>query len=346
VTLTELVASRAQGTGEYHGVSTAVGFGDPVAEWEALDRGAALLDRSFRRSIVASGEDRSRFLQGQLSSQVECLSAGDGQAALLLNAQGRVQSILALYDRGDAFHLVVDADLLAASTERLEQFLVADDVEFEPPAESAAIQLALAGPEAEALLSKVGVNVPASPWGVTDARIENTDVVVYARGDLRVPVYELAGGDATGLWTTFEGLGAIPCGFQAVETVRLESGTARFGVDVGPDRIAVEGRLEWAIHFAKGCYVGQEVIERAVSRGRINRVLCLLELEGVAALGAPIEGAGPHDVVTSLARSPKYGYVALAYVDRDRAVAGVRLHVGGVPARVLEWPRREILAGR
>ena len=148
------------------------------------------------------------------------------------------------------------------------------------------------------------------------------------------------------LWTALEDLGAVPCGFQAVETVRLESGTARFGVDVGLDRIAMEARLEWAIHFAKGCYVGQEIVERGVSRGRLNRLLCLLELEGVTALGALIEGAGEKDVVTSLARSPELGPIALAYVDRDRAVAGVRLVVGGVPARVLEWPRREILAGR
>jgi len=347
VTLAALVASRADEMGSYHGVATAACFGDSGAEWQALDTGAALLDRSFRRIIRADGDDRRQFLQGQLSNDVRSLAVGDGQASLLLNAQGRVQSLLTLYDRGECFYLVVDADLLDATHARLDQFLVADDVEFATVEEPVAIQLGLAGPKAAKVLEKTGVTAPTAPWGVVEGRIAGADAVVFARNDFRVPFYEIACEPAAdSIWSALEDAGAVPCGFQALETLRVESGTARHGVDVGVDRIAMEARLEWAIHFSKGCYVGQEVIERAVSRGRLNRILCLLELEGVPALGAAVEGAGEHDVVTSLARSPKYGHIALAYVDRDRAVAGVRLRVGGVPARVLEWPRAEILAGR
>ncbi len=355
MTLAELVASRADEMGEYHGVGTAASFGDSSAEWAALDGAVALIDRSHRRIIHAHGDERHEYLQGQLSNQIVGLPDGGGCGGLLLNAQGRVLSILAVYNRGETLDLVVDADLEDATKERLDQFLVADDVEFEPPTDAIVIQVAVAGPKASKLLSDLGLNVPdaadspgvpALRWTVTSGRLAEIDVVVYSRGDLRVPVYEIAAADGVALWQLLQAHGAVPCGYQAVEVARLESGTARFGVDVGPDRIAMEARLEWAIHFAKGCYVGQEVIERAVSRGRLNRVLCLLEVEGVVALGAQVEGAGEKDVVTSLARSPKYGQVALAYVDRDRSVAGVRLHVGGVPARVLEWPRREVLAGR
>lgn len=346
MSLSGLVSARSDEMGEYHDVATAACFGDSGAEWEALNSGVALLDRSYRRTLRAVGEDCRRFLHGQLSSDVASLQSGGGQPTLLLNAQGRVQSILALYDRGEHFDLVVDADLVDASKERLEQFLVADDVEFSVVDESESIQLGVGGPKAAAVLSKAGIEVPQDAWGVAGSRVDGRDVLVYSRGDLRVRVYEIACDNADALWEGLESLGASPTGFQAVETVRVESGSPRFGVDVGPDRIAMEARLEWAIHFSKGCYVGQEVIERAVSRGRLNRQLCLLELEGVPALGAAVEGAGENDVVTSLARSPKYGHVALAYVDRDRAVAGVRLHVGGVPARVLEWPRQETLAGR
>lgn len=346
MTLAELVASRVEEMGEYHGVSTATSFGDSGAEWEALDSGVALVDRSHRHIISASGDERKEFLQGQISSQIEGGAQGEGRAGLLLSAQGRVQSILALYDRGETIDLVVDEDLRESTAERLEEFLVADDVEFDADDDAAPIQIGIAGPKAQSLLTDAGVSTPTSPWGVSQGRIASIDVVVYARGDLRVPVYEIAAADGAALWSAIEELGAVPCGYQAVETVRLESGTARFGVDVGSDRIAMEARLEWAIHFAKGCYVGQEVIERAVSRGRLNRLLCLLEVEGVVPLGAHVEGAGEKDVVTSLARSPKYGSIALAYVDRERAVAGVHIHVGGVSARVLEWPRHEVLAGR
>jgi folate-binding protein YgfZ len=344
MTLSELVASRADEAGDYHGTETAVSFGDSGAEWEALDTRCALLDMSHRRSILVTGEDREAYLQGQLSNDVRLLHEGVGQPALLLSAVGKVESMLALYDRGEAFEIVVDGDLLERTKIRAEQFVVADDVEFEDT--GTCDTLGLCGPEAAGMLARLGVVVPAEACGVSDSVLAGNPICVRSRADFRVPMYELLADDAAGMWSELEEAGAFPTGFQALETLRMESGLPRYAIDVDADRIALEARLEWAIHFSKGCYVGQEVIERAVSRGRLNRRLCLLELDGSVPLGAQVEEGGENDCVTSVARSPKLGRIALAYISRDRAVAGVKVHVGGVTARVLEWPREERLAGR
>lgn len=344
MTLAELVAARADEAGDYHGTETAASFGDSSAEWEAIDARCALLDMSHRRSLLIRGEDRADYLQGQISNDVRLLGASGGQAALLLSAVGKVESMLALYDDGDAYEIVVDGDLIERTRVRAERFIVADDVELEdaPPREI----LGLCGPKASVLLEGLGIAVPAQPWGVSEATFAGSPLRVRARADFRVPLFELVADGAAALWAELEGAGAEPAGFQALETVRVESGLPRYGIDVDEDRIALEARLEWAIHFAKGCYVGQEVIERAVSRGRLNRRLCLLELEGSVPLGAQVEEGGESDCITSVARSPKLGRIGLAYVPRERAVAGVKLHVGGITTRVLEWPRQERLAGR
>jgi folate-binding protein YgfZ len=126
----------------------------------------------------------------------------------------------------------------------------------------------------------------------------------------------------------------------------VESGVARYGVDVDEHRVALEARLQWAIHFAKGCYVGQEVVERMVSRGRLNRRLSLLASERRLAVGARIDDGAEVDVVTSSEVSSEHGALALAYVDMARTNPGTSLSAGGTPARVLEWPMREIYAGR
>jgi folate-binding protein YgfZ len=312
------------------------------------------VDASFRRTIVATGGERREFLQGQLSHSLVTVKDGHGTPALLLNAQGRVQSILSVYVTGERIELVVDASSLEATLARLEQFLVADDVEFE--AEPPGDRLALIGREAHGMLADLGVAVPesdatrAGEWFTREARIAGTSVKLYGRADMRVPAIEISGADLAPVWQALEAKGAHPAGARALEIVRIEGGTPRLGVDVDESRVALEARLEWAIHFRKGCYVGQEIIERAVSRGRVNRLLCLLATEEPAEPGDSVQATGEKEVVTSCAVSPRLGPICLAYVLREQGEPGKKLTLERgqrtIAARVLPWPRREIYAGR
>jgi folate-binding protein YgfZ len=194
----------------------------------------------------------------------------------------------------------------------------------------------------------------SGPWFVRRARIGGADVAPYGRGDLRVPAVEVVEYDAGGAaaaWAAFEAGGVQAAGSAAYETLRVESGLPRLGVDVDDSRVALEARLEWAIHFRKGCYVGQEIVERAVSRGRVHRLLALLATEEPALAGDLVQETGPKEIVTSAAVSPRHGPICLAYVVRELAEPGKRLtlHRGSdreIRAQVLPWPRVEVYAGR
>lgn len=336
----------------YRGADIVARHGEVEAEWRALDEGAGLIDFSFLAELVATGEERADFLQGQLSQNVAALSEGSGAAALALTAQGRPEALMAVYARGDALEIVVDADCLDRTRSRLEQFLVADDVDFEDA--EPAISIGIAGPRTAEIL----VESPRTDgWWRTESEIASIPVVLRGRADLRVPCVEVrvptcAGGEADRVRSELLARGAVPAGSEALEILRVESGAPRIcsGGDLDDSRVAVEGRLEWAIHFNKGCYVGQEVVERAVSRGRLNRELCLLRTENLVVPGARLADGADRDTVTSVALSPRFGPICLAYLPLDRAEVGSELSLqsddGTVRATVLEWPRARVLAGR
>ncbi|MFQ5478406.1 MAG: YgfZ/GcvT domain-containing protein [Candidatus Binatia bacterium] len=320
----------------YRGVETALAYGpDPGTEHAAMLEGVAIVDSSWRREIVASGGDRLEFLQGQLSNDIAGLETGRGCPTLALNRQGRVVATLAAYRRPDDLLLVTDAAQLDA-TEPGEGF-------------------SLIGPAAPGLLRGAGyeAELERGSWSVSRGRLWGVEVRVLGRDDLSPPAFDLSLADPTeagALASKLERAGAVWAGVEALERLRIESGTPLHGVDVDESRLAIEARLEWAIHFAKGCYLGQEVIERSVSRGRVNRLLSLLETEGEIAPGDGIEGGGESETVTSVSGCFDRRRLALAYLAVDRAGCGVDVDIvssrGPVTARVLDWPREPVLPGR
>jgi folate-binding protein YgfZ len=333
--LEELLLARAGRRGIEDGAAVALDYGDVAAEWKALDEGVGLAGACARRLIEVTGEERAEFLHGQVTAAVKGLAPGSGAAAAVLTAQGRALGLFAVYAEDDHHLIATDAATSATVREALERFLVADDCEFEDLEPTAA--LVLVGPAAPALVAALAL---------------------LRRGDLRVPSIEIVATDPAAslapLVAELEARGASLVGRDALEILRVESGRAAYGRDVDEGRLVVEARLEWAIHFNKGCYVGQEVVERAVSRGRLNHLLSLVSASEAdlarVKVGDRIEGGGEADVVTSLAVSPRLGAIALAYVDKDQAAAGTTLSIlsgeGPVAATVLAWPRERRLAGR
>ncbi len=308
-----------------------------------------LFELPERRILRAAGSERVEFLHGQLSSDVKSLTPGGGQASLLLSAQGRVEAIVALYDAGETIEVACDAREVEAMRERLERFLIADDVELVAD-DAPAATFALYGPDASAALEGVsGLSALqlGHGWQRSETTIGGVPVSVRARGELRHPFLEITTlGLADALRRLLVDAAGEPAGDDALARAHVESGVARYGVDVDENRVALEARLQWAIHFAKGCYVGQEVVERMVSRGRLNRRLALLASDRPLTVGTQIDEGAEVDVVTSSVASPEHGALALAYVDMVRTNPGTSLSAGGAPARVLEWPMREVYAGR
>jgi folate-binding protein YgfZ len=329
------------------GWSVAAAYDEPAREYAALRDDAAVVDLAFRTRLRVTGGDRVDFLQGMLSNDVRRLAVGDGCHALLLSEQGKVVADCVVLALADAFVLDARALALARATGALGRYIVADDVEL--VTEDATHAVGIVGPHAAAALARLGITAPAAvPYAHA---LHETDVGPVRV--IRVP-QPGAGGfvclvprDRVQAWwrACRDVAGIAPAGFEAFESVRIESGVPADGVDIGPETIALEAPLEDAISFVKGCYLGQEVIERVSARGHVNRKLVglLIEAATTPRAGDAI-AAGDKEIgrVTSAAWSWRLARpIALGYVRREHVAPGTRLEVratAGVLAATVQVP--------
>jgi folate-binding protein YgfZ len=344
--LTATLEQQGAVRGAIAATPTAARFGDPATEYAALRAGAGVVDLAWWGRLRVTGGDRATFLQGMLSNDVQKLAPGDGCPALLLSEQGRAVADLVVLATDDAIVLVGHAASLVGARAALERFIVADDVELID--ESSAIRaVAVLGPAASDVLDRAGLAVPAASYGHVQTVIDDVPVDV-----VRVPSPGVGGfvgfvpaDAASHLWMRIVDAGATRVGYEAFDVLRIESGVPWHGRDVTAETLALEAPYDAAISFRKGCYLGQEVMERVTARGHVNRKLVGLVLAGhvVPPADAPVF-AGERDVgrVTSSGWSWRLGCpVALAYVRREQLEPGTTLAVGDDPkiaATVRAWP--------
>jgi folate-binding protein YgfZ len=345
--LTTALERRGAVRADVDGTPTVASFGDPAAEYTALRERAGVVDWAWWGLLRVTGSDRVPFLQGMLSNDVKALAAGDGCTALLLSEQGRAVADLVVLATDDAILLAGHAASLAGARAALERFIVADDVEIVDESGTTRA-LAVLGPQASEVLGRTGLATPTTPYGHVQTEIDDVPVDV-----VRVPTPG-AGGfacfapapAASRLWArVVDAGGATPVGYAAYDVLRIESGVPWHGRDVTAETLALEAPYDVAISFRKGCYLGQEVMERVTARGHVNRKLVGLVLAGDALPPAQAHVfAGDRDVgwVTSAAWSWRLGHpVALAYVRREHLEPGTTLAVGDDPkivATVRAWP--------
>jgi folate-binding protein YgfZ len=312
-----------------------------MTSYEALRSRAAFIDYSSRGKIRVTGEDRARFLHAMSTNHVSGLQPGHGLYAFFLTAQGRIIADACIYHLGDSFLLDTEAELTSKLTEHLDRFVIADDVELHNESElwSAA---GLEGPESLQLASALGVPIPEQSLGVSnwgDGFVARTSATGPIGLRLFVPRSEFQH-----LREKFAELGIPEASASDVDVVRLENGIARYGVDFGERYLVGETGLMHGVHNNKGCYVGQEIVERVRSRAQLHRQLRPLRIGGsvVPAAGAKLLRDGKDaGEITSAAFSPALDVVvALGYV-RTEALAGeTPLSVAGLhpPAAVSILP--------
>jgi glycine cleavage system T protein len=319
------------------GIELPAHFTDPLREYQAVREKAGLIDYSFRVQMRMTGEDRVSFLQGIVSNDIKALRPGDGCAATLLTEQGRLVADLRVYALDSALLLDVDARIKDKALEMLSRFIIADDVEMEDLSEQQ-VTLALQGPLASQVLTTAGVSGPLPKvFQHSEGTIGGTSVRVIHADDTGEDGYEILvpRGQAEQVWQALlqagEPLGLQPVGLTALNLLRVEAGIPWYGVDMDESRIVLEIGLEYAISFKKGCYLGQEVVERATARGHVNR-----KLSGLLVHSNTIPVAGDklfHDSqevgwVTSAVASPRFGRpIALAYVRREHLAPGTQLRI-------------------
>ena len=298
------------------------------AGYEALREGAAWLDLSARGKIKAAGEDRARLLHAMTTNHVQQLTPGSGCYAFFLSAQGRILADVNLLCRPDHFLLDTEPEARDRVFRHLDSFIIADDVTLEDvTAELSTI--AIEGPGAAAMLGRLNVPAPGEEYG--NIAWEQT-LVVRASHTGGPGFYVIAPSVERDAWIArLESAGAVAAAPEAFRIVRIENGRARFGEDISERYLAQEANQPRALHFNKGCYLGQEIVERVRSRGQIHRTLVPLRIEGSEAVepGTKLQaGDAIAGEITSAAFSPALEQtVALAYVRVDVAKPGDELFI-------------------
>ncbi len=272
VTATPLAASLAGPPADaaltpYQGVLTPQHLDAPDAEMTAIFSGAAVHDLGWLRRVSVRGEDRSRWLSGMVTNAVETLPDNSGAYNLILNAQGRIQGDCYVWRDGDSLELELTVQQAEPLLAHLDRFIIMDDVELAPVEGISA--LGLAGPRAAEILNKVGIETLPEPMRVIHGQIDAIPVKVFGGYAPLVPHFTVwAAADAIpALWAALRNAGAVPAGSAAVETLRIVEGIPAFGVDIQSRDLAQETAQDRALNFSKGCYLGQDIVERIRSRG-------------------------------------------------------------------------------
>ncbi|MBV9669548.1 MAG: aminomethyltransferase family protein [Acidobacteriales bacterium] len=290
--------------------------------YEALRHDAAIVDLSHRGKIRVEGEDRARLLHAMSTNHVQNLLEGHGLYTFFLNEKGRILADAYIYCLGSDMLIDTEPETAKSLYEHLDRYIIADDVTLTDETERWAA-IGLEGPRATDIARNLGYSVPQGIAGVAKSETGFLTAVTASGADgvrFFVPTEE-----KTALIDRLKSQGAVPAGEEELRIVRLENGRARFGEDISERYLVQETRIENAVHSNKGCYLGQEIVERVRSRGQVHRLLTPIRVAGKVVLPAGTKlNVNGKDVaeVTATVFSPDLNEViGLAYV-RAEVVEG------------------------
>jgi tRNA-modifying protein YgfZ len=335
-------------TADDAGTLVAGSYGDVEREYLALRREAGVVDRSHQGVVLVDGPEAVKFLHALVSSDVQALRPGEGQSSLLLQPQGKLQVVLRLLGRDDGSVLALTepgfAEQLVTALNRLRIRIKAEVRDLSADWAGVSVR----GPQAAERLAALGAPVPEvahahAAWG--DVTVVRADWPGLPGLDVLGPTDAVAA-----VWEQLVGAGLARVGLWATEAVRIEAGVPRQGRDVDETTIPQEAFLEVdAVSFTKGCFLGQELVCRIDTRGRVNRYLRGLVVADavVPPVGAEVvladgESEKVVGALTSVAESlDRHAPVALATIRREvepPATVTLRWPGGSAHARVEELP--------
>ena len=308
----------------------------PDSEYEAVTADCGVVDCSERGKLALTGGDAKSFLQGQVSNDVESLTAGNGCYAAFLTQKGKMLGDVRILDAGSELLLDTERVALQELFNMIRRFSIGYDVQLHKRTLESGL-VSLLGPRADAVAGTG--ELPAAEHSHIICEIASISVRAI-RTDFGIDLLCDAA-DTDSLMTVLQGAGAAAVDEAVADCVRIERGRPRYGVDLDDSVIPQEAGLnERAVSFTKGCYVGQETVARLHYRGKPNRQLRGVQLAAMAATGDEITFDGRTvGRLGSIARSPSLGPVALALVRRE-APPGSRVTVGAdqVGGLVIELP--------
>ena len=297
--------------------------------------GSGVYDLENRSRILLTGSDRVRWLNGMVTNNIRDLSTGHGVYAFLLNPQGHPQADLYAYNRGESILVDTDRALLEKVLGIFDHYIIMDDVEVANVSDKVGV-IGIAGPQARATLSKAGIDFPELQLlQFADITWHGRALLVTRQDNEAVETYELQveQSDRLELLHALANSGAAGVSTQTLELLRIAAGIPRYGQDIRERDLPQETEQTRALHFSKGCYVGQEIVERIRSRGSVHRRFSGFYVDGaLPEPGAKIQLDGK-DIgeITSAATLPTpkgERHVALGYLRREGATPGKELIAG------------------
>ena len=324
-------------------------YQDPIQEHRAVRESVGLLDLSFRTVFRVTGTERTRFLNGMLTNDINTLEEGQGCYACLLTPQGKILADLEVYALRDYHLMELDRRWKEQTMDYLNKYIIADDVAFDELGDSPL--LALQGPEATSALQRLlpGADLPRGKHGCVEVkfndhlyRIIQSSLTGEEGYKLMIPAER-----AADVWRGLQEAGATPVGMSALHILRLEAGIPWFGIDFDEENFPQEAGIEdSAVSFTKGCYVGQEFVIRIARRGHVNRRISglLIEREPIPHPGDRLLHEGKEvGRISSAALSPTLGkIIGLGMLRRESQEPGTIVQVESdsksIPAEVSALP--------
>jgi len=321
-----------------------------VEQYRRATTEAVLCVRTERGLLEVTGNDRTTWLNNLVTNVIKTLQPGEGNYAFAVNLKGRVVFDMNLLVLPDRVWLDIDTRFLEAAKTHLDRYIIAEDVTLRDISGEVG-RAAILGPKTADIIAQAGLGnlTPMAQLQHVEAMFRNTTVRMLRHDFAGLPTVELlapkTGRDnpETALAETMVG-GAISGRYmianEGIDILRIESGIPKSMDDIDEDIVPPEtGQIERGISYHKGCYLGQEVIERMRSHGVLARKLVGLRIEGETpvAKNTPVK-FGEKDVgrVTSCCWSEAVGsLLALGYVKTAQSTPGTALTIA-----IPDAPRR------
>jgi folate-binding protein YgfZ len=336
--------------GEYFGTCLPERYGAFETEYRLGREAVAVFDTNYQAIARLEGPDRARYLNAVLTSNIRDLEPGHGALGLLLDARGHILAEISCYALPDHLLLFSHAMVREQTHSTLDKLIIMDDATLVDLTDSFGT-LALEGPEAPALLRELsGVELAAMAEGDhREAKLAGIDCRVIRRtlfgetgAELVVEREKLAE-----LWQALVEVARKhaggPVGYAALNALRLEAGIPWFGADFNEHYIPHEAGVDQShINYSKGCYTGQEIVERVRSQGRVNRMRVGLAF-APGPLPAPgtklLSGGKEAGHVTSAALSPALARgIGMGYLRREYTTVATQLEWEGGTTEVISLP--------
>src|SRR5579863_10178379 len=333
---------------EFNGCTLPEVFSDFETEYRAAKEAVALLDTNWHATITLAGRDRVKYLHAVTSNDIKGLGEDFGTRALLLNPQGHILAELEIYALDETLLVRTHASARERTVATLKKYILGSQVQLEDVTDKTA-SVAEEGPRAATLIAQAtGLSLDGfSELSLAETPVDAVPCRLIRRSHFGGEGAELiAPREHIGLlWNNLHAsvhaLHGAPVGMKTLETMRLEAGIPWFPADFNEGMIPHEAGVENShISYRKGCYTGQEIVERVRSRGHVNRRRVQLKFSGATppAPGTKLRAGGAEvGFVTSAAFSPASGTgIGMGYLRREHNSTGSVVEFEGGTAEVVE----------